>query len=172
MTAPSHDHGGQSPGQRRREWTIRSLLLVVVALGAVGLLTELLLLEHWIATPQLTPLVTLALVLGATATVARRPDRRTVRVFRLVMAWAVVAGLTGIGFHMRDNLAFEREVTPEAPTSSLAWHALHGATPLLAPGSLVQLGLIGLVFTYGHPALKGPGSSSTASDPSHSDPSH
>ncbi|HYJ16246.1 MAG TPA: hypothetical protein VE170_12200 [Candidatus Limnocylindria bacterium] len=28
------------------------------------------------------------------------------------------------------------------------------APPLLAPGSMVQLGLLGLAYTYKHPALK------------------
>lgn len=134
--------------------TLRALLLAVVALSALGLLVELLLLEHWIATPQLTPLVTLTLVLASAVAVALRPKEGTVRVFRLVVGWAVVAGLTGIGFHLRDNVAFEREVAPGAAIGSSLWHALRGATPLLAPGSLVQLGLVGLIFTHGHPALR------------------
>ena len=136
------------------ERRLRALLLAIVALGAIGLLVELLLLEHWIARPQLTPLVTLALILAATIAVVVRPGRRTLGGFRVVMAWAVIAGLAGIGFHLRDNLAFEREVTPDASLASLVWHALRGATPLLAPGSLVQLGLVGLVFAYGHPGLR------------------
>lgn len=131
----------------------RTLLLAVVALGAAGLLLELLLLEHWMAAPQLTPLVTLSLVLAVILAVAFRPGRRSLRAFRAVMAWAVFAGLLGIGFHLRDNVAFEREVTPDASVASLTWHALRGATPLLAPGSLIQLGLVGLVFTYRHPGL-------------------
>lgn len=133
---------------------LRALLLALVGLGALGLLVELLLLEHWVDRPQLTPLVTLGLVLASVTAVAVRPSRTSVRTFRAVMAWAVAAGLLGISLHLRDNLAFEREVTPEASTTSLLWHALHGATPLLAPGSLAQLGLLGLVFTYGHPALR------------------
>jgi hypothetical protein len=33
---------------------------------------------------------------------------------------------------------------------------LTGATPVLAPGSMSLLGLIGLAFTYGHPGLRSP----------------
>jgi len=126
-----------------------------VGLGAAGLLAELLLLEHWSATPQLTPLVTLTLVLGATAAVVGRQNHRTLGTFRVVMAWAVLAGLAGIAFHLRDNLLFEQEIAPDASLLSLTWRALRGATPLLAPGSLVQLGLVGLAFTYHHPGLHG-----------------
>lgn len=132
----------------------RTLLLMVVGLGAFGLMIELLLLEHWIARAQLIPLSTLALMLVTTALVAVRAERHTLRAFRAVMAWAVMAGLMGIGFHLRDNLAFEREIVPDASGTSILWHALQGATPLLAPGSLAQLGLIGLIVAYGHPGLR------------------
>ncbi len=156
----------RSPGRERGFPGLRSLLLALVALGALGLSVELILLEHWSALPQLTPLVTLTLVLATTGAVALRPGRTTVRAFRGVMLWAVVAGLTGIALHFRDNVAFEREVTPEASLGSLTWHALRGATPLLAPGSLAQLGLLGLVFTYRHPALRLPHDSALATEDS------
>jgi hypothetical protein len=132
----------------------RRLLLVVIALGTIGLLIELLLLGHWISTAQLIPLSTLGLMLIATGLVAVRAERRPLRAFRASMVWAVVAGLMGIGFHLRDNVAFEREIVPDASGASILWHALQGATPLLAPGGLVQLGLIGLIFVYGHPGLR------------------
>lgn len=146
----------ETVGPQRAVPRWRTLLLAVVALGAAGLLVELLLLEHWLVTAQLTPLVTLSLILAGTAMVAVRPAPRTLRAFRAVMLWAVLAGLLGIGFHLRDNLAFEREVAPDATTASAVWHAIRGATPLLAPGSLIQLGLVGLVFTYAHPLLDDP----------------
>ena len=140
-------------GSERLGGRLRAFLLAIVALAALGLLTELLLLEHWTSNVQLVPLATLAAVLAASGAVAARPRRRVLRTFRALMVWASVVGFVGIGFHLRDNLAFEREVTPEASVPHVTWHALRGATPLLAPGSLVQLGLIGLVFTYRHPAL-------------------
>ena len=145
---------------RRVGW--RTLILGVVALGASGLVIELLLLEHWNATPQLIPLTTLALVLIATGVVAVRAERRTLGAFRAVMVWALVAGLLGIGLHLRDNVAFEREIAPDASVVSTLWHAFRGATPLLAPGSLAQLGLIGLVFAYGHPGLSLPSDKETS----------
>ena len=38
---------------------------------------------------------------------------------------------------------------------ALFWAAIGAkAPPLLAPGSMVQLGLLGLAYTYKHPALK------------------
>lgn len=133
---------------------LRTLLLALVGLGAAGLLVELTLLEHWMAAPQFVPWVTLTAVLVATVVVAVRPSRGAVLVFRAVTAFAVLAGLCGIGFHLFDNWAFEREVMPNASATALLWPVLQGATPLLAPGSLVQLGLAGLLSTYRHPALR------------------
>lgn len=147
---------------------LRTFLLVLVGVGALGLLVELALLEHWTAAPQFVPLATLTLILAATVAVALRPDRTTLRLFGAVMILAVVAGLAGIGFHFFDNWAFEREVAPEASAAAILGPVLTGATPLLAPGSLVQLGLTGLVAIYRHPALSSP---SSPSPPSPSSPS-
>lgn len=142
---------------------LRTVLLVLVGVGALGLLVELALLEHWTAAPQFVPLATLTLVLVATASALVRPDRTTLRLFGAVMILAVVAGLTGIGFHFFDNWAFEREVAPDASAVAILGPVLTGATPLLAPGSLVQLGLTGLVAIYRHPALSSPSSPSPSS---------
>jgi hypothetical protein len=38
-----------------------------------------------------------------------------------------------------------------------------GATPLLAPGIMLQLGLVGLLFTFRHPALARPGDATSLS---------
>ena len=127
---------------------------MVIALGTIGLLIELLLLGHWVSTAQLIPLATLGLMLIVTGLVAARAEPRTLQAFRVLMVWAVASGLMGIGLHLRDNVAFEREIVPDASGASILWHALQGATPLLAPGALVQLGLIGLIFAYGHPGLR------------------
>ena len=128
--------------------------MALVGFGALGLLLELALLEHWMARPQLVPLAVLTLGIGSALMFALRPGHRTGALFRAVMGLAVLAGVAGIALHLSDNLAFEREIVPDADLAPLLWAAFHGATPLLAPGSLVQLGLVGLVLTYGHPALQ------------------
>jgi hypothetical protein len=35
----------------------------------------------------------------------------------------------------------------------LLWKVMSGAAPALAPGAMVQLGLLGLIYTFRHPAL-------------------
>lgn len=145
--------GRRAPIRARasREERWRALLLASLTLGAGGLLVELLLLEHWIVPLQRTPLALLASVLAAAGAMAVRPTGTAVTAFRLVMIGTVAAGAVGIALHFRDNFAFEREIAPDAAVGPTIWEALRGATPLLAPGSLAFMGLVGLVLTYRHP---------------------
>jgi hypothetical protein len=133
--------------------TIRRLLLALVGIGAAGLEVELLLLEHWDSAVQYTPLVLLGVVLAAVLLVWRRPSSATVRFFQVVMALCVVAGVVGIVLHYRGNVEFELEHEP-LHGWKLFWEAIRGATPALAPGAMAQLGLLGLVYCYRHPALR------------------
>jgi len=146
MTAPDGVHTTLDP--------IRRLLLALVAIGAAGLLTELLLLEHYESIWQWAPLVLLGLVPALALAVWRRPSPRSIMSFRLLMAVCVVAGLAGFALHFKGNMEFELERDPALSGIVLAWKVLRGATPALAPGALAQLGLLGLVFTYRHPALR------------------
>ena len=133
--------------------TIRRLLLALVGIGAAGLEVELLLLEHFDSALQWTPLVLLGVVLGAVVLVWRRPSPATVRFFQVVMALCVAAGVVGIVLHYRGNVEFELEHEP-LHGWKLFWEAIRGATPALAPGAMAQLGLLGLVYSYRHPALR------------------
>ena len=66
---------------------------------------------------------------------------------------AIATGVVGIWLHFAGNRAFEVEMDASQSGWLLAWHSLRGATPALAPGAMVQLGLIGLLYTWRHPAL-------------------
>jgi hypothetical protein len=132
---------------------MRRLLLALVGIGAAGLEVELLLLEHFDSALQWTPLVLLGVVLAAVLLVWRRPSPRTVRFFQVVMALCVAAGVVGIVLHYRGNVEFELEHEP-LHGWKLFWEAIRGATPALAPGAMAQLGLLGLVYSYRHPALR------------------
>ncbi|MDB4880271.1 MAG: hypothetical protein JWL60_1717 [Gemmatimonadetes bacterium] len=131
--------------------SLRPLLLAVVALGAAGLLAELLLLEHYESAWQWAPLVLLAAVLATALAVWRRPTRPILAAFRAVMLACIVAGAAGFILHFKGNLEFALERDPALSGMALVWKVLRGATPALAPGAMAQLGLLGLVFTYRHP---------------------
>lgn len=102
---------------------------------------------------QWAPLAVLGAVLVSGFTAYRRPSPRTLMIFRALMLLCLAAGVAGLILHLKGNLEFALERDPELSGAALAWKILRGATPALAPGALAQLGLLGLVFTYRHPAL-------------------
>lgn len=144
----THTHDYQPDGPFRR------ILLALVLLGAVGLLVELALLEHFDSATQWIPLALLVVVIGAAVAVTLRPTLPVVRFFQAVMALCVLTGVVGVFLHYRGNAEFELERDGSLRGLRLFWEAIRGATPALAPGALSQLGLLGLVFTYRHPALR------------------
>lgn len=137
-----------SPIQR-----LRRLLLALVAFTAIGLVPELVLLKHYESVWQVVPLVLLAATLAATALVWRHPGARSLNLFRVMMLLCLVAGLLGVFLHGKGNLEWALERDDTLHGWPLIWKVLRGATPLLAPGAMAQLGLLGLVFAYRHPAL-------------------
>ena len=133
---------------------IRSLLLALVIFTAAGLVPELVLLEHYDSVLQLIPFAVLGATLVASVLAWRRPTRRTLAAFRVVMWLCLVAGLTGVMLHAKGNWEWALERDDTVHGWPLVWKVLRGATPLLAPGAMAQLGLLGLVYAHRHPALE------------------
>lgn len=142
--------------------SFRRLVLALVVIGALGLVTELLLLEHFEDAWQWAPLVSLTATILASAAVARHPSPGTLRTFQVVMAACVIFGVIGVVLHLKGNMEFELEGAPELRGWPLYRETIMGATPALAPGALAQLGLLGLLFSYRHPAGTAPAAHRTA----------
>lgn len=132
---------------------LRRLVLAIVLLGIAGVGVELVLIEHYESWQQAIPLAALGLGFLLGAVVAVRPGRAAVRSFQALMGAFVAAGLAGLYLHYIGNLEFELERDAGLRGTALVWEALRGATPALAPGAMIQLGLLGLVFAFRHPAL-------------------
>src|SRR3954467_288497 len=135
--------------------SLRQLLLALVLFGIVGLEVELALLRHAESLSQWLPHICLLVGLVVTAVVYFRPTTGSLRVFQALMLIYLVIGALGVYLHFRGNVEFALERYPTLGGFQLVWKALRGATPALAPGALAQLGLLGLLFTYRHPALGG-----------------
>lgn len=133
---------------------IRRLLLGTLAAGMIGIGTELLLLGHFESVQQQIPLVLLALGALTLGWHAAAPQPTTVRALQATMALFIVAGAIGVGLHYQGNVEFELEMYPSMGGFELVQKTLTGATPVLAPGSMTLLGLIGLAHTYRHPRLR------------------
>lgn len=132
---------------------LRSLLFAVLGLAFLGTGAELLLIGHTEEFWQLVPLIAVAAGLALLVPAWWKPSRRGIQLFRVVMGLFIGAGALGLILHYRGNAAFELEMQPEMAGMELVWKALTGATPALAPGSMIPVGLLGLAATIGHPAL-------------------
>jgi hypothetical protein len=134
---------------------LRRILFVTLVLGTSGTLAELLLLEHFEDWKQYLPLILLAVALIAQLWYMAGRRRASVRAVQVTMWLCIVAGGAGVILHYRGNMEFEREMVPTIAGFALFREAMMGATPALAPGQLVQLGLLGLAWAFRHPALGG-----------------
>lgn len=135
---------------------LRALLVGLQTLASVGLLAELLLLEHTEGAWQLVPLGLLGLGLAGTGWLVASRGALPVRVYRGIMLLFVAAGPLGVWRHYLGNAEFELEMVPELLGLDLFTEAMTGATPVLAPGTMLWLGLLGLAATFRHPRLDGP----------------
>jgi hypothetical protein len=134
---------------------LRSILLWTLLLGAVGMMGELLLIGHAESTAQFVPLVLLATGVLAGVVLLAAPTRAGLRLLQVLMILFLGSGVLGVALHFQGNSEFELEMHPAISGFELISKTLTGATPVLAPGSMSLLGVIGLASTYRHPLLRG-----------------
>lgn len=130
---------------------IRILLLWALAVGVLGTTGELILLRHIDKPAQWIPLVFLGAGLPILGWHAAAPSAASVRVLQGLMLAFIVLGVLGVGLHYDGNVEFERELHPDERGWEFVRKTVAGATPVLAPGSMALLGLVGLAHAYHHP---------------------
>jgi len=138
-------------------------MAAVFLLGVVGTAIELVLLEHTEDVKQWIPLALFALGFLLFLALLIRPTAGMLRAFAVCMVVFIASGLLGTWFHYAGNVEFELERTPDLGGLALFQAAMGGATPALAPGTMIQLGLIGLLYTFRHPARRGANASDSSS---------
>jgi hypothetical protein len=133
---------------------LRQAILFVLVLVLLGTSIELVLLKHTDGAWQWTPLV----LMGATALVLLwygvTKQAAALRAFQGVMVLAFVSGGVGVIQHFLANLEYAAESDPSLSGKALYLEAIWGSTPALAPGTMAQLALLGLAFTFRHPRLR------------------
>jgi hypothetical protein len=133
---------------------IRRWLLAALGLGLVGSGVELVLLEHYETVVQFVPLVSIALALGVLIWHRIKGDALSIRALQATMVLFLLAGIAGTGFHLRGAAEFQIEIDPSQSRWEIFKKAMRSkAPPVLAPGLMVQLGLVGLAYAYRHPTL-------------------
>ncbi len=127
--------------------------MAILLMGLLGTGVELLLLEHTEGFWQWVPLFLIAIGVIVSCWAVLYPGRRNIRVLQGTMILFLLSGLVGFILHYQGNTEFELEMYPSLKGMELFWEAIQGATPTLAPGTMIQLGLLGLVYTHRHPQL-------------------
>ena len=135
------------------EGRLRWFLLVLAGLMCLGTIIELWLTEHTEEPIQFLPFILCGAGFVTIVAVGFRPQRWTIIALRLVMGAVVLGSLFGTFEHVKSNVAFELEIRPNAALGNVFGDALHGATPLMAPGILALMAIIAIASTYYHPAL-------------------
>ncbi len=133
---------------------LRRGLLAVLLLGVLGTAADLLLLEHYEEWWQRVPLVLLGIAAPIIVWCVAGPSAAALRSLRAVMSLFILAGVVGVYLHYVGNAEFELEMYPSRAGFELFWESLKGATPALAPASLVWLGLVGLACGFRHPGAR------------------
>jgi hypothetical protein len=129
-----------------RVFRLRRRLQLLVAVGAVGACLDLLLLGHIEGWQQLIPFAVLCLAIASLAWLRLAPGTAACRVARAAMLLTIAAGAVGMGLHYRGSMEFQRESDPSMGGLPLVRKVLLAhSPPALAPGSMILLGLFGLV---------------------------
>jgi hypothetical protein len=126
--------------------TLRRFLLLILVIGIVGTAAELLLLGHVEGWQQIIPLALLAASLVGLLIQVSRPARATDGLLVAIMGLFLISGPIGVAMHFQGNVEFEREMYPEMSGFELIRKTMTGATPVLAPGTMALLGLVGIAY--------------------------
>ena len=150
MDAPRNAEVGADRIELLRRW-----ILGVMVLGLLGTITELVLLEHYEQPLQFVPLVLIAAAVAVLAWEFKRHDAASRRALQVVMGLFVLAGFVGFVAHFHGSAEFQLDLNPQMSTWELVEKVLHAkAPPLLAPGMMLQLGLLGLAYVFSDPRYR------------------
>lgn len=137
------------------ELQLRRLMLALLAFGLLGLGGELLAMGHYEDLWQMAPLLVIAATLVAIL-LHVLSGGRGLAILQVLLVLLMVAGVMGIVLHYQTNASFQRDMNPDLAGWALFTRVLHAiAPPALAPGVMAQLGLLGLIYVYKHPARRG-----------------
>ncbi len=144
---------------------LRKLLLLTLAVSLLGTLVELLLLGHFDGITQMIPLILLGATILTLGWYMLERGPRSIHVLRVLMVVFLLSGALGTLLHYKGNVEFELEMYPDMHGWQLFAASMTGATPALAPGAMIQIGLIGLAWAFRHPALTRRSNSSHHKEP-------
>lgn len=125
---------------------VGKLITATLFIQLVGIAAELILLEHYEDFWQIVPIVLIGTGFIASIFSIFYSNTFIKSAFLATMALIIISGFVGSWQHFSANLEFEQEMYPSLSGIDLWWEALKGATPALAPGSMIGIGLIGILY--------------------------
>ena len=141
---------------RTIENRIRRLILGLLTFGLAALALELMAIGHYEDAWQLVPVALIALALVAIAWHVIGGGAAGLTVLQILLVLIIASGATGIFLHYQANAEFQRDIDPGLSGWEVFTKTMHAiAPPALAPGVMTQLGLLGLIYIYQHPARRG-----------------
>ena len=136
---------------------LRVFILAVLALGMVGTVAELIFLEHYEEPLQFVPLLLIVAAAAVLIWHVRSREAASLNALVIVMALFVLAGFLGMIAHFHGSAEYQLELDPAIGIFELIGKVVRAkAPPLLAPGMMIQLGLLGLAYAFSDSRYRGP----------------
>ena len=152
---PASEARMDKPGAHMIE-RLRGWILAVIVLGLLGTLTELVLLEHYEQPMQFVPLGLIVAAVVVLLWEIRRRDATSLHALGVVMMLFILSGVLGMVAHFHGSAEYQLELDPSMGTWDLLEKILRAkAPPLLAPGMMMQLGLLGLAYVFSDARYRG-----------------
>jgi hypothetical protein len=131
---------------------VRQWILAAIAAALVVMEGELIFVRHFgNNNGQMIAVVLTSAGLLATGWHVIARNTPSIIVFRFLMYLFLVFGIDGLLVHYNFAAHAALKSHPALGGLPLLYAALSGDIPLLAPGLLIQVGLLGLLYTFHHP---------------------
>ncbi len=126
---------------------MQKIILGIFLFTLLGTAAELLLLEHVEGIWQQIPIIIMGLSLVCLVWVLLSKSNISIRFFQGIMLLFILSGIVGSWQHFSGNREFELEIYESMKGWELFWESMKGAFPVLAPGTMIALGLLGWAYT-------------------------
>ncbi len=133
---------------------LRGAILAILVIVLAGTEAELFLLKHVEDNWQLVPVVIIPFTALVLIWHGFSKGTAALRTLQVLMFASLLAGGIGVVQHYRANLIDSAESDPSLSGKALYIKATAGSIPALAPGTMVQIALLGLAFAFRHPRFR------------------
>jgi len=133
------------------ERQIRRLILALLTFGMTATVVDLFGLNHYEEWWQIVPIAFMGFCLLVIVWHVLTASAASLTTLRVLMVLMILIGMVGVVLHMQGSMEFQKEANPELAGWPLLKKLLAAkAPPALAPGIMVQLGLLGSIYGYKH----------------------